>query len=118
MVWVMDASASNPVEPDAETVAAVNLPVTTGWVRVMNKSDRPVGWAPNTPVGAIHVSAATGENIPQLIDWIAFRLVPDPPPPGAAVPYTPELADRVEAAHAAADNGEAARLLRDCLPPG
>jgi tRNA modification GTPase len=118
VVWVMDASMPNPVEPDAETVAVVRLPTATGWVRVMNKSDRSIGWPPNTPVGAILVSAATGENIPQLIDWIALRLVPDSPQPGAAVPYSPELADRVEAARAATDRGEAVRLLRDCLPAG
>jgi tRNA modification GTPase len=116
VVWVMDASARNPVEPDAETVAAVKLPLAIGWVRVMNKSDRSIGWPPNTPVGAVHLSAATGENIPQLIDWIVFRLVPNSPPPGAAVPYAPELADRVEAALAATEPQEAVRLLRDCLP--
>jgi tRNA modification GTPase len=44
------------------------------------------------------VSALTGDGIPGLVGAIARRLVPDPPPPGAAVPYTPELAAAVEAA--------------------
>lgn len=118
VVWVMDASVADPIYPDDETFQAAQVASATGWVFVMNKADRSIGWPPNTPVGAIHVSAATGENIPQLIDWIAFRLVPDPPPPGAAVPYTPGLADRIETANAATDRGEAVRLLRDCLPAG
>jgi tRNA modification GTPase len=56
--------------------------------------------------------------VPGLAAAIARTLVPDPPPPGAAVPYSPEVADRVEAAQAAFESGraaEAARFLRDCL---
>ncbi len=118
VVWVMDAT--NPVEvwPDEETLAVVKLPTATRWVIAMNKADRSIGWAPNTPIGAIHLSATTGENISQLVDWISCRLVPDSPLLGAGVPYTPQFADRVEAAQCALHAGqreEAARLLRDCL---
>lgn len=118
VVWVMDASSGVEVYPDDQTLAAVKLPRATGWVLVMNKADRSVGWAPNQPPGAMHLSALTGENLPRLAAWIAERLVPNPPPPGVAVPFTPRLADLVEAANAAllADQpAEASRLLREAL---
>ena len=38
------------------------------------------------------VSALTGAGIPELIEAITGRLVPDPPQPGDPVPYAPELA--------------------------
>jgi tRNA modification GTPase len=83
-------------------------------VLVMNKADRSIGWAPNQPLGAIHLSAVTGENLPQLAEWIVFRLVPDPPEPGMAVPYTPRLIELVGAAYAA-PRDETARLLHEAL---
>lgn len=48
--------------------------------------DRPAGLA---------ISALTGVGIPALLDGISERLVPDPPPPGAAVPFTPEQVETV-----------------------
>jgi tRNA modification GTPase len=117
VVWVMDASTHEPTYPDAETEGAVGLP-TALWVLAMNKADRSVGWPPNQPPGAIHLSAATGANVPLLADWITSRLVPDPPAPGAAVPFNSQLADTVGAAHAALQVGrpdEAARLLRQTV---
>ena len=119
VVWVMDASSRDEFWPDEETAAVVKLPMNR-WVVVMNKSDRSLEWPPGYPPGAIHISATTGENIPQLVNWIVYRLVPHPPPPGAAVPYTPQLADAVEAAYQILTSGnlaEAARLLRDCTSP-
>jgi hypothetical protein len=62
----------------------------------------------------VPVSALTGDGIPGLAAEIARRLVFPPPPPGAAVPYTPELADTIVRAHSALSLGqsdEAARLL-------
>lgn len=47
--------------------------------------DRPAGLA---------ISALQGLGMAELLDAIAQRLVPDPPPPGVAVPFT---ADQVEA---------------------
>jgi tRNA modification GTPase len=118
VVWVMDASTRDPVFPDDETDAAIRLPRTTGLVLVMNKSDRSLGWPPNTPPGAIHLSALTGENVARLADWIVSRLVPDPPAPGTAVPFAPRLAELIDTAHTAliaTRTDEAAHLLRTAL---
>ena len=118
VVWVMDASSRDPVYPDAETEAAVRSPRSPGRVLVMNKTDVSIGWSPGTPAGAIHLSAATGENVPRFIGWVADRLIPNSPVPGGAVPFTPRLADLIDAAKAAltADRpAETARLLREAL---
>lgn len=120
VLWVMDASAAELEWPDAETHALVRPPPTR-WVLVLNKSDRGIDRPPNQPPGAVPVSALTGDGIPGLASWIASRLAPDPPPPGAAVPYTPELAEAVDQAHAALAVGQsdqAARLLRACVAAG
>jgi len=117
VVWVMDASCTTPVWPDEDTVAAVKIP-NMRWVPVMNKCDRSVGWAPNDPPGGIHLSAATGENLQQLTNWIVYRLVPDSPSLGGPVPFTPELIDLVTSAHAAlvaSHPDEALRRLREAL---
>jgi tRNA modification GTPase len=53
-----------------------------------NKADLPRS-AENRP-GGIFVSAVTGQGIEELPRHIAQRLVPHPPPPGAAVPFTAE----------------------------
>jgi tRNA modification GTPase len=55
---------------------------------IHNKADLPRP-ADNRPEG-IFVSALTGEGIEDLPRRIANRLVPHPPPPGAAVPFTEE----------------------------
>ena len=98
VLWVRDAS--EPPVADAH-----GPPGLVVW----NKSDL-------APAPGLAVSALTGAGIPELVAAIVRRLVAHPPPPGAAVPYTPELADRVEAAAAAPT--DAPRLLRACLPPG
>jgi tRNA modification GTPase len=46
------------------------------------------------PAG-LFVSAATGQGIEELSRLIARRLVPNPPPPGAAVPFTKEQIARL-----------------------
>ncbi|MBA4066293.1 MAG: hypothetical protein C0501_21770 [Isosphaera sp.] len=102
VLWVGDDTRP----PVAQAVGA------RGWVKVWNKADLLVG-----PPPGLGVSALTGAGVPDLVAAVVRRLVPDPPPPGAAVPYTPELADRVEAA-SAADPADLARLLRACLPAG
>ncbi|MBN9517283.1 50S ribosome-binding GTPase, partial [bacterium] len=107
VLWVTDASADEPELPDAAAWDG-------SWLFVSNKSDT----GRNHPAGARPVSAATGDGIPGLVAEVARRLVPDPPPPGAAVPYTPALAEAVTAAHtalAAGEPEEAVRLLRSVV---
>jgi tRNA modification GTPase len=53
-----------------------------------NKADLP-RFSADRPAG-IFVSAMTGQGVDQLPRLIAERLVPHPPPPGAAVPFTEE----------------------------
>ncbi len=112
VVWVMDASRREEVYPDREAEVAVHLPMPR-WVLVMNKCDRSLEWPPNYPLGAIHLSATTGENIPRLAEWIAYRLVPHAPAPGEGVPYSAELIELVN--RALAENDSAARHLRAAL---
>ncbi len=111
VLGVLDGSAAEVEWPDAD------LPRERLLV-VVNKSDVMRGWGAvgGDGWGLLLVSALTGAGIPELAAAIVRRLAPDPPPPGAAVPYTPGLADRVAAAHA--DPANAAQLLRACLPPG
>jgi tRNA modification GTPase len=54
------------------------------WVH--NKCDLPL--APGSRPAGIHLSALRHEGMETLVAAIAERLVPDPPPPGTAVPFT------------------------------
>ncbi len=62
-------------------------------IRVGNKCDlltaEPTGFD-------LLISATTGAGLPELIRMIVNRLVPHPPIPGEAVPFTPELCEAVE----------------------
>ena len=55
---------------------------------VANKADLPAAWETDGLVDST-VSAASGEGIERLVDLISKRLVPDPPPQGAGVPFRP-----------------------------
>jgi tRNA modification GTPase len=97
VVWLLDATKPSTVP---------------GEFVVWNKTDLAI------PPSGIGISAKTGQGIPQLVAEITRRVVPVVPAPGAAVPFTPRLADLVEAARDANDPAEATRLLRDCLAIG
>jgi tRNA modification GTPase len=58
-----------------------------------------------------YISAKTGQGIGGLVDAIASRLIPSPPPPGGAVPFTQEQVQQLQAAalDLAARNIEAAK---------
>jgi tRNA modification GTPase len=101
VLWVIDAS----------DVRGADVPRSEGII-VLNKCDLPVT---NDVPEAIRISARTGAGIPGLAAAIARTLVPVTPPPGAAVPHTPELADLIERAHHAETPEQAIDFLRDCL---
>lgn len=103
VLWVLDGSATTPEFP----------PAGLGPLLVVNKSDLPADWDWTTAPGAVTVSAATGAGLADLSAAAVRRLVPDPPEPGEAVPFTPALADLVERAArlAAAGNLPQARAL-------
>ena len=112
VVWVLDATAPEPVWPTAEA-GLPGVPALT----VVNKTDLPPAWDLARAADALPVSAATGSGVAGLAAGIASRLVPEAPAAGAAIPYTPELADTVAAARMAARAGnlaEARRLLGSC----
>lgn len=66
-------------------------------ILVYNKSDLPPDQTPSRPAG-LWTSAIRSEGISSLLPTIATRLVPDPPPPGAAVPFTAAQLDALRAA--------------------
>jgi tRNA modification GTPase len=63
------------------------------WVH--NKCDLPAAVG-DRPAG-LRISALRGDGLGNLLAAIANRLAPDPPPSGAAVPFTP---DQIKAVHA------------------
>jgi tRNA modification GTPase len=109
-LWVLDAS-SKPVWPGAE-VGAVQF--------VVNKIDLPPTWDLVQAAGAIRVSAANGTGLAELCSTLAAQLVPTPPPPGAAVPFTASLIDEISKARdclAAGNLGQTRSLLAGLLHP-
>lgn len=61
---------------------------------VHNKADMPTTNDIRRPAG-LHVSAVSGTGIDELIATIVARLVPHPPAPGEAVPFTPRQVDEL-----------------------
>ncbi len=96
-LWVVDASAA-PVWP-----ADLAVPV----LHAINKTDLPAVWDLAQATNAVRVSARTGAGLADLCAAIAGRLVPAPPPAGAAVPFTDVLCARVEETRAACARGDA-----------
>ena len=66
-----------------------------GAVLVHNKCDLPPALG-DRPDGLL-TSALHGQGIETLLETIAGRLVPSPPPPGAAVPFTDEQVEMIRA---------------------
>jgi tRNA modification GTPase len=103
-LWVVDASVP-PVWPDT-AVSSSRI--------IVNKIDLPPVWDLAAATGAVRVSALTGSGIAGLCQALSVWLVPEPPPAGAAVPFTPALCDQVattQALLAAGKSEEAARTL-------
>src|SRR5205807_1696654 len=80
-LWVLDASTA-PVWPDVDS-RNVHL--------VVNKMDLEPAWDLKQAAVGSNVSAQTRQGLGELCQVISMRLVPDPPPPGVAVPFTPSL---------------------------
>jgi tRNA modification GTPase len=103
-LWVVDASAE-PVWPD----------VRTETMRfVINKVDLEAVWDLDQATHAVRVSALTGSGLPDLCDALSQWLVTQPPPPGAAVPFTARLSGQIEEAwryHAAGHIQEVKQVL-------
>jgi tRNA modification GTPase len=102
-LWVLDASAP-PVWP-APGARALRL--------VVNKVDLPAAWDVGQATGAVLVSAKSRAGLADLCQALGRWLVPDPLPPGAAVPFTPALCARVTAAGEHLTAGRAAKARRE-----
>jgi tRNA modification GTPase len=85
-LWVVDVTAA-PVWPDTESP---NL------LRILNKTDRPSVWDTAAVADAVSVSALAGVGLDHLCERISRRLVPEPPQPGAAVPFADDIIIRLE----------------------
>jgi tRNA modification GTPase len=95
-LWVLDASAA-PVWPDHQA-GPIQLAV--------NKTDLTPAWDLTQAAGAVRVSATTGTGLADLCSTLASRLVPAPPPPGAAVPFTATLIDGIAQARERLASGD------------
>jgi tRNA modification GTPase len=69
-------------------------------VLVHNKCDLPAG--PGGRPAGLLTSALRGDGIKALLETIGRRLVPDPPPAGAAVPFTAQQVEAIRALSAPA----------------
>jgi len=87
VLWLIDGSGKL-ILPGAEN----NVP----YYPVINKADLPAAWIHDPDI--LKVSTITGHGIGGLCSRIVDWLIPEIPPPGTAVPFTPELAEEVEKA--------------------
>jgi tRNA modification GTPase len=109
LLLVLDRS--QPWTPDD---LALVEEVRTGPVPLViaaNKADLPAAWEP-LPRSMVVISAERGDGIDELVQTLARRLVPTPPPPGAAVPFRPAHLRRIERAYAALQAGDREAALR------
>jgi len=74
---------------------------------VHNKRDLPEAPGPPRPAG-LRTSALKVEGLDELLSAIAGRLVPEPPPAGAAVPFTAQQIRRLQSAADALARGDLA----------
>jgi tRNA modification GTPase len=107
-LWLLDAAAP-PVYPETQPP---NLRL------VVTKTDLPPAWDLSAAGDAPRVSAVTGAGVPELCAALASWLVPEAPPPGAAVPFTPVLADVVEEAQRLLATGRTAEARARLAAPG
>jgi tRNA modification GTPase len=91
-----DADLIILVRDQTEPWAAEDQAILDQWPKALvvhNKCDLAASRGAR-PAG-LSVSALCGSGIEQLLQTISDRLVPDPPPPGAAVPFTREQIDAI-----------------------
>jgi tRNA modification GTPase len=98
-----------------------HLSPSTPQLHVLNKIDLlPPGVSPPAANDDVHTSALSGQGIETLIAAISRALVPSPPVPGAAVPFTADQIERLEIARNAARRGDRAAIdasLRPLISP-
>jgi tRNA modification GTPase len=88
VILVVDQSVAWSAADDA---LAAQWPAS---LLVHNKCDLPA--APGNRPEGLSTSALNGDGIDVLLETIGRRLVPDPPPPGAAVPFSSRQVEMVQ----------------------
>jgi tRNA modification GTPase len=78
---------------------------------VANKCDLPAVWELSNP-SIVAVSAERGDGIANLVKTIARRLVIEPPPPGAGVPFRRSQVLRLKRAESYLHAGESSRSMQ------
>jgi tRNA modification GTPase len=115
VVWLIDGTEPRTRWPEWGT----DVPEDRTVLLVQSKADLPVHPTQDLAIqDTTPVSAVTGEGIAALMAVIVKQLIPEPPPPGAGVPYTPGLVELVLGANKALEGGqveEARWLLGECL---
>lgn len=101
VLWLLDATSRAACSAEA-LVANQAAEIGVPWspektLAVVNKCDLA---EPAASLGEnlVCVSATSGNGVPELIDLVAKRLVPQPPPVGAAVPFTARQVEILRAA--------------------
>jgi tRNA modification GTPase len=104
VIWVQEATESNVQSLETDTAQIFDASSdghSANVLRVLNKCDclaQSVFATPHDDHQAkmrnterlLFTSALTGQGVPQLLSAISQQLVPEPPPPGAAVPFLEE----------------------------
>lgn len=104
---------------DGDLCESLGVPAPAQVLRVANKGDLAAEGGAD-PRACWRVSATTGEGLNALIAAIGKRLVPEPPAPGVAIPFTSrqeQLLAGAAAALAAGAPAEADRRLQALLAP-
>jgi tRNA modification GTPase len=105
VVLVLDLS-----EPLTEADAALVAGLPSALV-VANKADLPAAWEP-TGRNMLVISAERGDGMETLMAALAQRLVPEPPGPGASIPFRPSQLRLLERARLRLQQGHGARAAR------
>ena len=93
----------------SQPVTEFDIELAERWpdsLTVEHKSDLPGVWTEFKPRIDIAVSSVTGDGIPELIQAITVRLIPDVPPDGVCLPINEAQIQRLTAAISAVDAGE------------
>jgi len=105
VLWVLDAvTLGSTAAADPRAAAERDLAeqfardAVFASVVVVNKVDLAPEWRNYSADGVMATSALMGDGIAALLAAIAQRLVPKPPPPGSAVPFTEQQVHLLERA--------------------
>jgi tRNA modification GTPase len=76
---------------------------------VHNKCDQPMVDVAARPPG-LSTSATEGRGVPEVVAALSHRLVPTPPPPGTAIPFTARQVEAIRAGLSALQAGRVGEL--------